>query len=112
MLGWLRWGRRNDGFEWQKYVRTTIKLRREERKQKIDELRDLAAEGARAAGRQGMAAGRQGMAAGRQGIAASRHRFRRALDRSAAWLKRMIGAMAGAVLGGARAMMRAMTAAG
>jgi endonuclease YncB( thermonuclease family) len=105
MLGWLRWGRRNDGFEWQKYVRTTIKLRREERKQKIDELRDLAAEGARAAGR-------QGMAAGRQGIAASRHRFRRALDRSAARLKRMIGAVASAVRGGARAMMGSMKAAG
>ena len=53
---------------------------------------DLAAEGARAAGRQGMAAGRQGMAAGRQGIAASRHRFRRALDRSAARLKLRLSA--------------------
>ena len=112
MLGWLRGGRRNDGFEWQKYVRTTIKLRREERKKKIDELRDVAAEGARAARRQGMAAGRHGVEAGRHGIRASGHWFRRTLNRSAGWLKRMIAAVVDAVRRGARAAVRGMRAGG
>ena len=45
-------GRRksNDGFEWHKYVRTTIKLRREERRQRIQEARRAAVHQAGAAG--------------------------------------------------------------
>src|SRR6185503_8891867 len=45
-------GRRknNDGFEWHKYVRTTIKLRREERRQRILEARRAAVHQAGAAG--------------------------------------------------------------
>jgi endonuclease YncB( thermonuclease family) len=45
-------GRRksNDGFEWHKYVRTTIKLRREERRQRVVEARRAAVHQAGAAG--------------------------------------------------------------
>jgi endonuclease YncB( thermonuclease family) len=45
-------GRRKkaEGFEWHKYVRTTIKLRREARREKVDRFRRSAAEGAKAAG--------------------------------------------------------------
>jgi endonuclease YncB( thermonuclease family) len=39
-----------EGFEWHKYVRTTIKLRREARRDKADQLKRSAAEGVRAAG--------------------------------------------------------------
>ena len=46
----FRWKKRDEGFEWQKYVRTTIKLRREARKRKAQELGSHLAEGARAAG--------------------------------------------------------------
>ena len=46
----FRWKKRDEGFEWQKYVRTTIKLRREARKQKAHQLGVQVAEGARAAG--------------------------------------------------------------
>ena len=90
MPGWLRWPRRNKGFEWHTYVRTTVKLRREERKQKLEEIREMAAEGARQAGRQGMAAGRQGVAAGRHRIRVSGYR---------------LGRWAGKAAGAARAML-------
>ena len=45
-------GRRkqSDGFEWHKYVRTTVRLRREERRQRILDARRAAAEHAGAAG--------------------------------------------------------------
>lgn len=59
MFGW--WRRKSDGFEWQKYVRTTIKLRREQRAQKIEEIKQAAASGAKAAGRQSVSAGRSGV---------------------------------------------------
>src|SRR4029078_11511163 len=51
-------GRRknNDGFEWHKYVRTTIKLRREERRQRILEARRAAVH-QRGAGGVALAAG-------------------------------------------------------
>jgi endonuclease YncB( thermonuclease family) len=45
-------GRRKkaEGFEWHKYVRTTIKLRRDARREKMDRFKRSAAEGAKAAG--------------------------------------------------------------
>lgn len=60
MFGWRR---KSDGFEWQKYVRTTIKLRRQERAEKIDEIKQKAASGAKAAGRHSVSAGYTGLAA-------------------------------------------------
>lgn len=47
MFGWRK---RNDGFEWHRYVRTTIKLRREARREKAEEIKRQAAQGARVAG--------------------------------------------------------------
>lgn len=44
------WKKRDEGFEWHKYVRTTIKLRREARRQKAQQLGMHVAEGAKAAG--------------------------------------------------------------
>ena len=58
------WQKRNDGFEWHKYVRTTIKLKREDRRRRIDHARSAAVEGLKGAGRAGFAAGR---VAGRAG---------------------------------------------
>ena len=63
MFGWRR---KSDGFEWQKYVRTTIILRRKERARKIDEIKQKAASGAKAAGRQGVSVGYSGIGALRQ----------------------------------------------
>ncbi|MEZ5816033.1 MAG: thermonuclease family protein [Hyphomicrobiaceae bacterium] len=46
----LRWKKRDEGFEWQQYVRTTIKLRREARREKAQKLGEQVAVGAKAAG--------------------------------------------------------------
>ncbi|MEM9355718.1 MAG: thermonuclease family protein [Pseudomonadota bacterium] len=55
MFGWRR---RNDGFEWHKYVRTTIKLRREDRKKRIEDIKEAAAAGVVDAGKASATAGR------------------------------------------------------
>jgi endonuclease YncB( thermonuclease family) len=46
----FRWKKRDEGFEWHQYVRTTIKLRREARREKAQKLGEQVAGGARAAG--------------------------------------------------------------
>ena len=53
----IRWRRKTDGFEWHKHVRTTIRIRREHRRQRIEEARLLALEGMKEAGRAGVAVG-------------------------------------------------------
>ena len=58
MFGWRR---KNDGFVWREYVRTTIKVRREDRARKINEIKHAAAVGAVGAGRQSISAGRSGI---------------------------------------------------
>ena len=57
MLGWRK---RNDGFEWREYVRTTILVRREKRRQKIEELREAAVAQVKEAGEKGVRAGAAG----------------------------------------------------
>ena len=57
MLGWRK---RNDGFEWREYVRTTILVRREKRRQKIDDLREAAVNRVKEAGEKGVRAGAAG----------------------------------------------------
>lgn len=53
----MLWRRKSDGFDWHKHVRTTIKLRREARKQKLDDAVELAMGGIKGAGRAGVSAG-------------------------------------------------------
>ena len=64
----FRWKKRDEGFEWHKYVRTTIKLRREARREKAHALGARVAEGAKAAG--GLADGLAESGAERLGNAA------------------------------------------
>ena len=45
MFGWRK---RNQGFEWRQYVRTTILVRRQQRREKLDEVRQAADVGRRA----------------------------------------------------------------
>lgn len=54
MFGWRK---RKDGFVWQEYVRTTILVRREQRRQRIEEVRLAAVDGLKQAGQQGVAIG-------------------------------------------------------
>lgn len=45
------WRKRNEGFEWREYVRTTILVRRHERRQKIHDVKDAAVFGVKKAGK-------------------------------------------------------------
>ncbi|MCL4764605.1 MAG: thermonuclease family protein [Hyphomicrobiaceae bacterium] len=56
------WRRKSDGFEWHKHVRTTIRLKRADRRRRIEGARLAAADGLKDAGRVGVAAGRSGLA--------------------------------------------------
>ena len=47
------WRKRNEGFEWREYVRTTILVRRQERRQKIHDVKDAAVFGVKKAGQSG-----------------------------------------------------------
>ncbi len=74
MLGWRR---RKDGFEWREYVRTTILVRRKNRRDRIVRAGNVAVDGLKVAGERGAAAGVVGAqalgqaakVAGHQGIA-------------------------------------------
>ncbi|MET0568594.1 MAG: thermonuclease family protein, partial [Hyphomicrobiaceae bacterium] len=48
MFGWRK---KQEGFEWHQYVRTTIKVRREARRDKVDRMKRSAADGMKAAGK-------------------------------------------------------------
>lgn len=54
------WRKRNEGFEWRDYVRTTILVRRENRRQRLKEAKHVAAEGVKNAGKRGVEAGVSG----------------------------------------------------
>lgn len=50
------WRKKSDGFDWHKHVRTTIKLKREARKQKLDGAVEMAVGGIKVAGKAGVEA--------------------------------------------------------
>lgn len=54
------WRKRDQGFEWREYVRTTILVRRRERRQKIEDVRAAAVVGVKQAGRSGASAAAAG----------------------------------------------------
>ncbi len=65
----MLWWRRNEGFEWKDYVRTTVLVRRRQRREKIDAAAHAAADALKDAGRRGVAAGAAGAdAAGRGAV--------------------------------------------
>jgi endonuclease YncB( thermonuclease family) len=66
MLGWRR---RNDGFEWREYVRTTILVRRKNRRDRIKDAGIAAVGNIKAAGQRGAAAGAEGAKAVGRGAA-------------------------------------------
>lgn len=67
----LPWRKKDEGFEWKDYVRTTILIRRNERRQKVEEAKQAAIFGVKQAGRKGADAGVAGVeAVGRAGKAA------------------------------------------
>lgn len=56
------WGRKTDGFEWHKYVRTTIRLKREDRRIRVEGVKLAALDGLKDAGRESARAGVSGLA--------------------------------------------------
>lgn len=58
--GMFGWSRKKDGFEWHDYVRTTIKLRREDRRARLLDVKEVAADGLKYAGRASVSAGSSG----------------------------------------------------
>lgn len=70
MFGWRR---RKDGFEWREYVRTTILVRRKNRRDRLEQAGKAAADGLRAVGERGMAAGAAGAGALGRGAKAAGH---------------------------------------
>ncbi|HWK32123.1 MAG TPA: hypothetical protein VNR51_00395, partial [Hyphomicrobium sp.] len=70
----FRWRRRNDGFEWREYVRTTILVRRKQRRDRIGEAGKAAVRNVKEAGQRGAAAGAEkAMAVGRAAANAGQH---------------------------------------
>ena len=65
------WRRRNEGFEWREYVRTTILVRRKDRREKLSEAKDAAIFGVRQAGRRGFDAGTESASAAGRTIGAA-----------------------------------------
>lgn len=57
----LRWWKKNEGFEWREYVRTTILVRRKKRREKVVEAKKAAMAGLKQAGKSGAEAGASGL---------------------------------------------------
>jgi endonuclease YncB( thermonuclease family) len=98
MFGWRK---RNDGFEWRDYVRTTILVRRKKRRDRVGDARKAAVENLKAAGQRGAAVGAEGAKAMGRG---AMHAGQRGAMMGAAGAKRMgLGAVyygqQGAVMG-------------
>jgi endonuclease YncB( thermonuclease family) len=70
MLGWRK---RKDGFEWREYVRTTILVRRQNRRERLAQAGDAAVQGLKAAGERGAAAGAVGVRAVGRGAKVAGH---------------------------------------
>lgn len=102
------WRRKNDGFEWHKYVRTTIKLRRDDRRRKVRAAKDAAVQGLENAGRAGVHAGRVGMASVAEGFVAGLVMVAATLRAGAMGLSHWVARLAASCLSGVRAAWRGL----
>lgn len=92
MFGWRK---KNQGFEWHQYVRTTIKHRRDDRRQRVDKAKKNAIDGVKGAGKAGVAAGARGAKAAWVGMLAMPGA---AFNRFAPGISRGLGRASGAVI--------------
>lgn len=90
------WRKRSEGFEWRDYVRTTILVRREERRQRIKDAQGAAAAHVKDAGRRGVEAAVVGGRAAAAG--------------SVSWSKRAAALLADGARWTGRAALRALAA--
>ena len=108
------WRKRSEGFEWRDYVRTTILVRREERRQRIRDVKGAAAAQVKEAGRRGVDAAVAGGRAAATGSWWSLKAVGAALKRGTAWTGRAAGraavASAGAIAAGGAALAAGIAA--
>lgn len=93
------WRKKGDGFDWHKHVRTTIKIRREARRQKIDDVVDLAVGGIKGAGQAGVAASTSGLDAVSRAVSAPFLWLGRAVAAALEWLSGALTRLLGPVGG-------------
>ncbi len=74
MFGWWK---KNEGFEWREYVRTTILVRRQRRRENLEQVKMAAVASAKVAGKAGAKVGASGIAKLKQGAGALAMRLRR-----------------------------------
>lgn len=105
----LWWRKRNEGFEWRDYVRTTILVRREQRRQRLKEVQEAAVHHVKAAGRRGVEASVSGAKIAGRGAwshaKAGTIAFGRGAARGVVWL----GAALAAAIGGAFSVATGIT---
>ncbi|MGH1419178.1 MAG: thermonuclease family protein [Hyphomicrobiaceae bacterium] len=71
----FNWRNKNDGFSWEKHVRTTVLYRRQKRRDKFDNARNAAAGGVKKAGEVGKHAGLEGAALAKKASDAAAHQI-------------------------------------
>jgi endonuclease YncB( thermonuclease family) len=67
----FRWRKKNEDFEWRTYVRTTILVRRQERRQRAEDVKAAAVFGVKKAGKKGVGAAGAGLKSAGQGSLAA-----------------------------------------
>jgi len=91
------WRKRNEGFEWRDYVRTTILVRREQRRQRLKDVKEAAAHQVKDAGRRGLDAGLAGARSAGTGTVSGLRRLGSAAWSGAAilgiWGRKAVGAL-------------------
>lgn len=85
------WRKRNEGFEWRDYVRTTILVRREQRRQKIKDVQVAAAEKVKEAGKRSLDAGISGARSAGTGLSSGAQRAAAAFAAGTVWTVRTLG---------------------
>lgn len=102
MFGWRK---KRDGFEWHEYVRTTILLRRANRRRKVDEVRDAAIDGLK----HGIKGAQRAAAAGLDNArAAAAAGMREAADKGSAAGSKGLSSAGSALSAGARGIAGGM----
>ncbi len=101
------WRKRNEGFEWRDYVRTTILVRREQRRQRVKDIHAAAAAHVKDAGRRGLDASVAGARDAGSGTAYYAKKFAAA---SASAAQRGAAVAASAIATGARGLASGLSA--
>lgn len=85
------WRRKSEGFEWHKYVKTTIAVRREHRRERAEEIKRSAQDGAIRAAEEAARLGRKGVEAAGEGARRASAASKRGLEEGLAASGRGLG---------------------